>query len=388
MKLIGIGAAGNKAVIDAVKSNSIGIENVLLVNSTNKDVESDFSDYLINIGLNRGGCGKERAKGFNYAFSSLQNDLGEAIDQFISDEDDIVGIVTSSEGGTGSGSTPIVAKYLYEELGLNVHVFIFTGFEEDVRGIANTIDLFKELEDKYTIHIIRNSTFIADDNSSYVNAESLANRHFIEMYNVLVGATINKSFQNIDDADLFKVVNNPGYSVVLNVKLNRTTQPEDIDSLIKNEIIKMHTFKNDNSKCRAIATIVGINDVNMNIDRKFNIVKQTFGMPYESFIHIQETGPDNQFITFIISGMDMPENEIKEIYNRYTSSMSNVKTERDSFFSKNDEFATTNESFDFNPNRRKTRKKDNSKSSFFNREKQSNINATLNVIEKPTEEDY
>lgn len=391
MKLIGIGAAGNKAVVDCVKSGSINIEDIMLINSTHKDVDDNFDQYLIDIGKNRGGCGKERSLGYKLAFNSLQKELGEAIDTFITDDDDIVGIVTSSEGGTGSGSTPIIAKYLYEEIGLNVHIFIFTGFEEDVRGIGNTIDLFKELNDKFTVHIIRNSTFIEDDNSSsYVKAEELANIHFIEMYNILTGKTINKSFQNIDDTDLFKVVNTPGYSVVLNIKLNRTTEPEDIDNIIKRNLMKLNTFKNDNLKCKCIGTIIGLKDPTMNIDRKFNIIKNTFGIPYESFIHIQETNPDNQFLTFIISGMDMPENEIKEIYNRYSTIVENVKRNKDTFFDKNSEFETINESFDFVPNERRNRRKSSGNSnSFFSSEPSKKIVQNKpSVVESPTDEDY
>ena len=47
VKLIGIGAAGNKAAINAVENKVIAIENVMLINSTLRDIPADYKGLKV-----------------------------------------------------------------------------------------------------------------------------------------------------------------------------------------------------------------------------------------------------------------------------------------------------------------------------------------------------
>lgn len=377
MKLLGNGAAGNKGLAELIRLGLVNIDECAMINSTDRDIPEDFKETFINIGQGRGGCGKERQLAYDLALESLQHgDLGKAIDILIDDEDEEVGIITSAEGGTGSGSTPIIVDYLYSELELNVHVFIFTGFEDDARGLANTIDLFKEISDKIVVHVIRNSTFLKEAKGSYTIAEQLANKELAEMYKIVTGKTIRTSFQNMDETDLYKTINCPGYSIIGSVSLDRTViDEESINNEIKKYISNMHTFKGENQKCRMMGVILSISNTEIAIDRKFPILRETFGHPYDGFTHIQEVPEDEQNITFIISGMDMPQNEIKAIYNRYQNEFSKVKKGSDSFFERRSELNTNVDEFNMmtNRGRRGTKKKE---SSFFER------NKSLSTVEK------
>ena len=59
-KVIGIGAAGNKAVITLLEKGIIvDDKQILLLNSTLKDVPEKYKDFAIEFGDTKG-CGKER----------------------------------------------------------------------------------------------------------------------------------------------------------------------------------------------------------------------------------------------------------------------------------------------------------------------------------------
>lgn len=61
--IIGIGAAGNKAVINAIEKGVIDLEDCMLINSTLNDVPAKYKDNAFILGVNTGGgCGKERTK--------------------------------------------------------------------------------------------------------------------------------------------------------------------------------------------------------------------------------------------------------------------------------------------------------------------------------------
>ncbi len=65
-KLIGIGAAGNKAAMQAIENGVFNREDVLLINTTRKDMKDNYDDINVIIGSGMGGCGKERNRAKNF----------------------------------------------------------------------------------------------------------------------------------------------------------------------------------------------------------------------------------------------------------------------------------------------------------------------------------
>lgn len=358
IKVIGTGAAGNKGVIDLIKAQLIGNDECILVNSTDRDVPEDFKEFLINIGDGRGGCGKEFSLGRELAEESLHSgDLGQALELLIDDNDESIIIVTSAEGGTGNGSTRALAEYCDQELELNTHIVIFTGFEDDARGLANTVELFKSINKNAIVHIIRNSTFLNDAKGSYVLAEQLANQEFCRLYESICGLKISPSFQNMDETDLYKTVNYPGYCVSMSINLGKTNvTQESIDEAIKTALSDLKTYRNDNGKCRMLGVILSIYDPTIPVNRRFEVIRDFFGNAHDGFVHLQYCNEDEeQNVTFIVSGMDMPQKDIQSIYDRYKKESSTIKRGADNFFEKKDTLKTDSDEFDFMVSRRNRR---------------------------------
>ena len=124
--LIGVGAAGNKAVYAAVDSKLFKEEDTIIINSTSKDFPKEYNGNKIILSPNDTGCGKERSVAKEYVKIAMKQ--GKFNIEGIEKYDTII-IATSVEGGTGSGSTPIIAKYFQQVTKKNVHVMAFTGFE-------------------------------------------------------------------------------------------------------------------------------------------------------------------------------------------------------------------------------------------------------------------
>ena len=145
-KVIGVGAAGNKAAINLIERGVVESNKVLLLNTTLKDIPEKYQELSIEFGNTRG-CGKERSAAKQFILQSLKK--GQVnIQKFLDPNDKIVIIVTSVEGGTGCGASSILAEYI-DTLGLNVHMFALCGFEDDVRGMKNFVDWFDELLHQY-----------------------------------------------------------------------------------------------------------------------------------------------------------------------------------------------------------------------------------------------
>ena len=188
--VIGVGAAGNKAVIRAVELGVIDPLRQVLVNSTEKDIPDTYKDTSIIIGNNLKGCGKERGIAKNAMLSFLKEN--DTFFKIPADVDRVI-IVTSAEGGTGSGSAPILAKYIRDVIGFNTSIFAFTGFENDVRGLKNTIEFMKDLDEETTVQIVSNKKFLNEANGNHTKAQELANDEFCKRLLVMSGDILEES---------------------------------------------------------------------------------------------------------------------------------------------------------------------------------------------------
>lgn len=368
-KVIGIGAAGNKAAIKLIDKNVMDKQSILLLNSTLKDIPEEYREYAIEFGDTKG-CGKERSLAKEMIMKSLQ-DGTVGLDGFLDPTDRMVIIVTSAEGGTGCGASSIIAEYMSEVLKVHVHMFVFTGFEDDARGLKNTVDWFNDLKDSYTVEAVSNKKFLDDANGVRVKAEELANEEFANRVSILLGHNIVESSNNIDDTDLFKLTTTPGFMTIEGCELDKVRNVDDFNKVIQNMIDNSKSLDNEQSAKR-IGVIINCGEKTQHcIDQQFGVIKTQYGTPFEFFTHIQNVH-DEEYINIIVSGMKIPYDDIKETYNKYKKQMESVDLAKDKFFANSSKFDTEDgDMMDIGSNSFNAsgdaKKLEDSRNSFFNK---------------------
>lgn len=379
-QVIGIGAAGAKAALAALNAKVItDISDILLINSTDRDIPKDYLDkggIALQIGVNdvnMSGCGKEPAQAEQYTIKAIMDgSLQSYLQKFIKPTTQKIYIVTSTEGGTGCGATPVVASYINSKIEIDkdgntmpVHVFAFTGFEEDSRGLKNTVRFFSKLSDTLTIEVIRNKKFLSETNGNFAKAEDLANIEFATRLSITLGNPIVASDQNMDERDLIKTSTYPGYI---------NTEYREITDKIKNQAQFDEILQSmiDDSKCmdvndpaqKILAVIINMPEKDRGvIDNYFKPIREAFGEPFEVFRHIQSNPNLSSFIAFISAGMNLPIDEVKAIQDKYNDRSNALKSRsKDSFF---DQFGDLeDDDDDFTYNAKKSKKNDDFLSKF------------------------
>lgn len=359
-KIIGIGAAGNKAAIELMKEVPELVPNIILVNTTLKDIPGTYKENAIELKGQFKGCAKER----EVANQIMINNLKSGDFEYPYDENDnMCIIITSSEGGTGSGASIMLAKYISQVYKMHIHFFIFTGFENDVRGLKNTVDLFKELDPDYTVESISNEKFLEESRGNRLKAEQMANKKFCENVRILLGDTITESEQNIDESDLLKLVNTPGFMTIDHITLDKVKNTNEFNVKVTQAIDDSKSLDVEPT-CKRMGTILNIDDKSEDyIDYGYSVLKERFGVPYESFTHVQHLHEDNS-VEYIVSGLKMPIEIIEETYERFKKESNNVDKSKDEFFGTN--FTTDSEGFDSLTSNKKTVNVESSKADFFN----------------------
>lgn len=380
--ILTVGAAGNKAGIELIEQGVIPESKVLLINSTMRDIPDKYRH--LGVCYEEGsGCGKQRNLAAELCLQSIkEGELGKRLDSFINPNDDQALIISSTEGGTGSGSTKILAKYITQVLGLSVHCFAFTGFNTDSRGLQNTIEYFQDMSSDYIVQAISNKKFLNEFNN-IPKAEKAANLEFVERVKILIADGIVDSEQNIDETDMYKVTSTPGYMISGKILLNKIKNIDQFNKAIINMIDENKSLETDKSVKR-LAVFLNINESTRDhIDYSFNIFKERYGTPYEIFTHIQYDDSQPEYVSFIASGMNMPLEEVKDVYKKYTEESEKVNKKKDDFFSFASGLRGNEEDSMFNMNTRKssTSNIEQNKDSFFNEFKVKDINEANKTID-------
>lgn len=358
IKFIGTGAAGVAAVINGIENGVITIENALLLNTTIRDIPQAYKDKAHIFG-EVPGCGKERIVSKEQLSAQIQNGF-DCLDELVDPATQMVVIVSSTEGGTGSGSAELIARYYREVYGIPVNIVSFTGFEDDARGMANTVEFFKDLIPEFNeddeentdlnvgVQIISNKKFLSECKGNKMKAEILANDEFADRIRILQGLTINESSKNIDMTDLLKTVITPGYMTIETCNLDsHIKNTEQLNKCVKDALDKSSSLDSPDKKCIRAAIIVSATQETVDyLDFDFSVIRENFGEIYEIFTHIQTVEDDEQqSICVIASGMKMPLRDIEEVYDRYKKSMEKVNTSKDAFFNRVGKMSVGNDTF-------------------------------------------
>lgn len=334
-KVIGIGAAGNKAAINVVENKIISMDDVMLINSTLKDIPADYKGLKIEYKGAYGGCGKERKLAKELVEDNIMNDT-IPLAEFLHVDDptkkaELVVIVTSTEGGTGSGSCVFLGNYIQNVFGIQVHMFGFIGFKSDIRGLRNTIEWFQELEEDFAVECIDNSKFLPECRDNKIKAEKAANAEFGKKLGILMGNPLRDSDHNIDPKDLQKLDTTHGFMCIESTNFEKIKNKEQFESMVIEMI--------DNSKSLdavitngKTAVIINIAESSTDFISYEDIIAERYGVSYENYLHIQHEADMPEFIAIIIAGAKMPVEEVQKIYNEYQERLSRVDRKSDSFF--------------------------------------------------------
>jgi len=278
-------------------------------------------------------------------------------------EAELVVLVSSTEGGTGSGAVPLLAHYIKESYDINVHCFAFTGFEEDGRGLMNTVQYFQEMKESFTVECIQNSKYMDKFDGNRLKAERAANIDFCKKISILYGNPLVASDHNIDETDLFKVSTTPGYMIIEVKEFSKIKNREGFRQMVTAMIDETTTLDlNDNSQIR-LAVMINIDEDLTGIIDYQDILIDKLGTCFEKFEHIQHEEDMPNFIAFISAGSKIPVKEIEAIYDKYLKYTTKVDKKKDSFFSKKFDMDKNDTMFDVSTPKPKKKRMD--KSAFF-----------------------
>lgn len=217
--LISIGGCGNTLLDTWLDINDK--YDSLFINSNAKEmINLNHTNNNNMITLVGGGAGKDR----EVAKTNFHNDEGKIYEYFFDNVNlyDTYTIITSADGGTGSGTTPEFCKILrgivneseLTDVDINI-IAVIPKLNERIMNLENTLSFYNDILKLSNNNIINSYIFINNEKCQDNNMEDF-NRKAID----LIDRSLEINNSAIDERDI-KIINSvKGYKVILELDEN------------------------------------------------------------------------------------------------------------------------------------------------------------------------
>lgn len=324
--VIGIGNTGNQVAALAKERLSVP---VLAINSSDKDLETipdSIPKKLIKDkeGLSQG-AGKDRNLAKMYLKDSVMNIIkDEEVLEMVTPLD-VVFIVSSTGGGTGSGTAPMMQKILSSVLH-DVKIILVGVLPVNNEALSAHVNTLQYLEELY--NVLDNPTYMLYDNDklagmpSYQLMEKVNNEIVSDMDVLRCTYNYTTKYETIDDRDEMRLISFPGRIVVSRIEDFKEKDCDTVtieDLIIDNLKRNTHVEAQRDKKIMASGIITNLSQaLTEEFDNNVPKVREFVGEPLHAFNHIyvndDRKKPNNVF--FIMSGLTPVNDKINIISDR------------------------------------------------------------------------
>lgn len=328
--VIGIGNAGNQ-VADLASMKGFP---AIALNTSTSDIETLKNVKSVIIGEDRQGSGKDRSTAKSYAKANIQQLLGNSELTNILENVQVVYVVSSTGGGTGSGMTPVLADIISKVYPgvVVITAGILPTLRESVAAQQNTVEYLQELrKNPDRVYDLYDNERIAGNMREVL---STINDEIVETLCMIRGDYQPLTpLASIDERDMLRIVQTPGRLARVSTK---GFQEKDIDSKSVEERL-LESLKNSpvvefelDKIVRRLGIIVTLTDkVFKTFDVNIPTITNYIGEPVEGFEHICDTATENA-VHLILSGLSIPDDRIQKISQRISEAMEALSQTKDS----------------------------------------------------------
>ncbi len=318
MSVIGVGNAGCQACVKLVKDG----HNVFVINSSQKDLDDRIVDKAIPSYIigNCRGAGRNRDTAKIFLKTELEKLFStEAFSKMIQDSDIIV-VVASTAGGTGSGCGPLLVNRIQTMFPNKTAIFfgVLPKFSESAQAQFNALECMKEVSnDKYPMPYMIADLHAYENDPSDVAYDKIAT-YITDCLNVIRGDYMVESpFGMIDENDLLTIINENGYMVINHIQgiQQKDLEQHTVQSMLIEQIKKGTAARFQKDKVVRKAGII-INTPEQADDPckagNYEELEEYIGYPLDVFTNYSICDKPKGNAALIMAGMSKPIDRLSE----------------------------------------------------------------------------
>jgi len=301
-KLVIVGCGDGGCKIATEISNHCGDDVcVVAYNTTTRTMEEMKASYkVLPKGLDghgkQRGDSKEAFKNPAHAIHTvLLNHVKEAI-RSLGDVGYIL-VTSTTDGGTGSGVSPMVAKLLADETDIpTILLGVYPSADEDATAQFNAVQWQQEVEKIQVPHILLDNNTVGNNDAGH----QIINTYAARIASLIAGREFgNTTISIIDDRNLSMLLNRIGDRMVIAVEDVRPTSQQSLDDCVADLIDRCH--QPAPGGVRGIGVFVkGPMELLNRMDTSLPGIQAKYGSAVLKFAHLEESSETR--IAVILSG--------------------------------------------------------------------------------------
>lgn len=310
--IIGLGNTGGQNADMAQVSRNI---HSIAINSSNDDLRTLNNVEVLNIGDGKG-AGQDRALAKSFMKRDVEDVIGSKEMAGLFAVANTIFIICSTDGGTGSGTAPSMARALSRYMPNKnfIVVGVLPPIDSGLSALQNSIEFLRELKENEL-------TYMLYDNGKYLKTDSTAiayrktNQDIINDICILRGDYQHETtFNSIDEQDATRITSTVGRLAVLSTShfLEKDMDELTLEDLLLRSQAQHSVAEFDRDKIiRRLGMVFNFRHDHQ-LPTTTNRLKDVFGVPVENFqhYHVIDEGVDNTFAAAIMAGLSLPEDWI------------------------------------------------------------------------------
>lgn len=333
VSVIGLGNAGNQVAELAKKTKNIP---GLAINSSSKDISTLTAVDKMVVGDEKG-AGKDRSIAKDFMRKNIENLVKKENVKSLIEGSDVVFIVSSTGGGTGSGQSPVfcnILSKLFPSIKF-ILVNVFPPLKESVAAQQNTIEYLKEM-------VSFDPTYMSYDNNRFASLPvkemmEKVNEEIVEDICIIRGDyQYNTPYNSIDEKDMLKIVSTPGRLVIAKAygfkekDLDETTIEDLLIDQIKSKSAMVEIEKDGIVKRMGVISNLP-EKMTSKFDNNIQKLKEYTGEPIEGFEHVYVNQKEElNKVLVLMSGLSIPDDRIEKINDRVEEAKEKISRVKES----------------------------------------------------------
>lgn len=315
---IGCGDGGCNITSEVAKN----IDNAFTIhyNTSSRNMDSRTGDVKMGPWEDEDGSGKSRQYSKNLfkagSYKALLKKVSEAMTKT---QYEYIFVCATTDGGTGSGISPMVAKLIQDNVDIPVILIgVYPAIRSDAAAQYNAIE--------WQTEVIKTGIpyMVYDNNLDMVSTTAIhqtINNDIAEAMQLITGHYYgNHVTSMIDNRDFYMMLSHAGKRITVATSTERPSVNQSLDDYVERMLQTCHQPVPKNVSAIGIF-VRGPREFMDKLDTSLPAIRNTYGDAIHHYIHIEE---DKEIrISFIAAGSDEPEDRLFMMKDRYDDIMNN-----------------------------------------------------------------
>jgi tubulin-like protein CetZ len=319
---VGIGQAGT-SVVDLFAKSGYGC---LAINYSESDLKSCHYIERKHLLLGSEGVGKDRSLATSLMQNNWEKTVEVAKEQFSQTSINLIFVIFSTGGGTGSGVASVLLDLLSNELEDKtiVAVPILPHQSESTISHLNTLECIKELSEVDVCLLPIDNNHSTSNNKLSLYKE--VNESFFTTINEIISQTsLNSPYSNLDQTDLLKLFSTVGWSTITSINLTKLNSQVNLANLSESILNQQSIFmKPTTNKIIRLGSVFYGQESLMKIIDLQQITSQFNNQPMDIFEGWYPNDTQGR-LRLIFTGLSFDMNRLKEIEGKTITDSESLK---------------------------------------------------------------